>query len=128
MLMNFTATRPFATKVCVGGISAISGEPVVETLATLARRQKLVGSKLPIQDYLVAGPTTKHQDWIDEILGENDSVAQFVAMPQGSGYTVEGQISGRETTDGLQIEVIPIKSGYYMRVTAKTVRGKMIPL
>jgi hypothetical protein len=128
MWISFTATRPFATKVYIGGINAISGEPKVENLATLARWLKSVDYKLSIQDYLVAGPTSEHQDWIDGIIKENGSVAQFVAMPQGSGDTVEEQISGQQTTAGLQIEVVRIKSSHYMTITIKTLGRKDIPL
>lgn len=67
------------------------------------------------------------QSWLDGIVVEPGIVRQFVAMPcrifcpiadflfqlsnvrttVGSGYTVEGQITGQEKFGGLQIEVIP---------------------
>lgn len=36
-------------------------------------------------------------------------VRQFVAMPAGTGYNVEHQVTGKENVGGLQLEIIPSK-------------------
>jgi hypothetical protein len=128
MWMSFKASCPFAIKVYIGGINVISGEPKVETLATIARRQKLMKLDMPIQDDLVAGPSHKHQDWIDGIVKRDGSVSQFVAMPLGLGCTVEGQISAQESIGGVQIEITPIKDIQAMQIFIKTLVGKTITL
>ena len=53
------------------------------------------------QDYLVC----PHQPWLDGINSGDGVVRQFVAMPLGSGYTVEGQLTGQERVGGLQLLV-----------------------
>jgi superfamily II DNA helicase RecQ len=35
---------------------------------------------------------------------------QFVAVPTGSGYSVEAQVANAESTGGIQIMVTPIKN------------------
>ena len=42
-----------------------------------------------------------------------DVVRQFVAMPLGSGYSVEEQITGKAEHGGLQILVYPMKKERY---------------
>ncbi|KAL3431832.1 hypothetical protein BDV09DRAFT_206421 [Aspergillus tetrazonus] len=68
----------YAIRVNIGHINAISGLDIYE-----------VSDK---QDYLVI----PGQQWLDGI-----------AEAVGSGYTVEGQVSGKEKFGGIQIEVIP---------------------
>ncbi|KIW90985.1 uncharacterized protein Z519_08768 [Cladophialophora bantiana CBS 173.52] len=46
------------------------------------------------------------QNWLDGICVAPRVVRQFVAMPLGSGYTVEGQKTGKEKHGGLRIEII----------------------
>lgn len=55
------------------------------------------------QDYVLV-PPQKH---LDGIAIGNGVVRQFVAMPIGSGYSIENQITGKEDVGGLQIEVSP---------------------
>ncbi len=109
MWMSFKADCPFAIRIYVGGINAISGEPQVETFATVARQQKLMKSKMPFQNYPVVRPSLKHQSWIDGIAKLDGSVSQFFAMPLSLGYTLEVQISGQESDRRIKIEIIPIK-------------------
>lgn len=59
-----------------------------------------------IQDYLVV----PDQPWIDGIATSAGKVRQFVAMPIGTGYSVEAQMTGEEVTGGIQFEVIPCAS------------------
>jgi hypothetical protein len=44
------------------------------------------------QDYMVC----PSQEWLDGIKTGSGLIRQFVAMPLGFSYTVEGQISGKE--------------------------------
>ena len=111
MWMNLKCTEPFAIKIYVGGVNAVSGEPSRETEQTIRRRRELLAQKKNIQDYVVA----PEQLWLDGIANSNGTVRQFVAMPVGSGYSVEAQITGEEVIGGLQIEVTP------SRVTQRTV-------
>ena len=42
MWIKLTSREPFAIKIYVGGVNAVSGEPVRETKTTMARRLKLM--------------------------------------------------------------------------------------
>lgn len=105
MWISFSSCSKFAVKIYVGGVNAVSGEPTIETEQTQARRYKLLSERKSIQDYIV----TPQQLWLDGIASNDGTVRQFVAMPLGSGYTVEAQISGADLVGGLQIEVTPMK-------------------
>jgi hypothetical protein len=83
---------PNAVKVAIGKVNAISGEPY---------DQRLSG------DYVVV-PT---QPWLDGINAGDGFIKQFVAMPLGMGYTVEGQVTGEERHGGLQIVCFAPKPG-----------------
>ncbi|MFX1253971.1 MAG: hypothetical protein ACFFCZ_20330 [Promethearchaeota archaeon] len=95
-----------AVQIGIGKINAISGTSWDDKL-----------NKNP-QNYLVA---PYPQRWIDGIKTESGAIRQFIAMPLGDGYTVEGQVTGKEEFGGIQIAVFrslnrPIKkhlkSGY----------------
>jgi hypothetical protein len=90
--------RPQALKVAVGMINAVSGDPWSE--AIIARRE---------QDYLVCPP----QPWLDGINAGDGIVRQFVAMPLGMGYTVEGQVTGEERFGGIQLVAFDPKEGRF---------------
>lgn len=47
------------------------------------------------------------QKWIDGIAINAGKVRQFVAMPMGTGYSVEAQMTGEEVTGGIQFEFTP---------------------
>lgn len=53
MWINFQSATPFAIKIYLGGVNAISGEPVNETSETLMRRFKLMADDESVQDYVV---------------------------------------------------------------------------
>lgn len=89
---------PHAVKVGIGGIDAVSGEPFDPTSLDAES-----------QDYLV----TPTQPWLDGINAGEGFVRQFVAMPLGAGYTVEGQLTGAEREGGIQLVVIPPKPGRF---------------
>eukprot|EP00727_Mastigamoeba_balamuthi_P009870 m51a1_g5505 hypothetical protein (551) ;mRNA; f:373208-375055 len=92
MWMSFAGSQECAVKICVGGINAVSGEP----------RNPGVLSKNP-QDYVVC----PKQPWLDGIHAGPGVIKQFIAMPLGKGYTIEGQVTGSEDVGGMQIDVIP---------------------
>jgi hypothetical protein len=64
MWIDFHSDEPFAIKIYVGGVNAVSGEPVNETPATLLRRLKLVAEQASVQDYVV----TPKQRWLGKII------------------------------------------------------------
>ncbi|PGH00853.1 hypothetical protein AJ80_09105 [Polytolypa hystricis UAMH7299] len=102
MWINFSTHHRFAIKLYVGGVNAVSGEPVVENMATKLRRQKRKTDGDSVQDYIV----TPKQLWIDGIATGPGEVRQFVAVENGKGYTVEAQITGEEVVMGLQFEIV----------------------
>ncbi|CAZ85286.1 unnamed protein product [Tuber melanosporum] len=81
----------YAIKVFFGGVNAISGE----TWNSSAKKK---------QDYIVVPP----QPWLDGIATGPGVVKQFVAMPLGSGYSVEQQVTGKEDIGGIQMEISPV--------------------
>lgn len=84
-----------ALKVGVGKVCAISGERWSQGLR-----------KKP-QNYVVTGA----QPWLDGIATGHGTIRQFVAMPLGLGYTVEGQVTGEETHGGIQLQAYAPKPG-----------------
>jgi hypothetical protein len=88
---------PCAIKIAAGKINAVSGKPW---------RCELDGSD---RDYVVV----PEQPWLDGFCVSKDVVRQFVAMPLGSGYSVEEQITGKAEHGGLQIIVYPMKAERY---------------
>jgi hypothetical protein len=97
--LNFSGAhwRPNAVKVAVGKINAVSGKPWSQNLETRP------------QDYVVC----PNQPWLDGINAGDDYIRQFVAMPLGMGYTVEGQVSGKEEFGGIQIITFEPKPGKF---------------
>jgi hypothetical protein len=97
--LGFSAApwKPNAVAVAVGGINVISGEP--------SRK----GLNADPQDYIVC----PLQPWLDGINTGRGSVRQFVAMPLGAGFTVEGAATGDEILGGIQITVFEAKPGRF---------------
>ncbi|HUX02127.1 MAG TPA: hypothetical protein VMY35_14270, partial [Phycisphaerae bacterium] len=87
---------PAAVKVAAGKVNAVNGKPWV---------QELVAG---VEDYMVA---PHPQPWLDGFNAGSGVIKQFVAMPMGMGYTVEGQVTGKEDHGGLQLLVVPAKPG-----------------
>ena len=106
MWIKFRSRRPYAIKFYVGGVNAISGEATTETVASKMNGLRLVEQKKSIQDYVVVPA----QRWLDGIAASPGNVRQFVAMPFGTGYSVEEQVTGEEKVVGLQIEITPRKT------------------
>lgn len=70
MWIRFYTKRPFAVKVYVGGINAVSGKDENHSLHDPIQVQD--NAK---QDYIVAGP----QKWLDGFANHDGKVVQFVA-------------------------------------------------
>ena len=90
MWLSFYASEPTALQVGVGKVCAVSGLPWIE---------HLIGDP---QNY-VALPD---QPWLDGINAGDGFIRQFVAVPLGSGATVEGQVTGQETHGGVQLRAV----------------------
>lgn len=93
MWLSFGGTRePAALQVGVGKVCAVSGERWTGRLG------------LDPQNYVVL----PRQPWLDGINSGDGTVRQFVAVPLGLGATVEGQVTGEETTGGVQLQAFPL--------------------
>jgi len=90
MWLSFDASEPAALQVGVGKVCAVSGLPWIEHL--VKDPQNYVG--LP------------RQPWLDGINAGDGFIRQFVAVPLGSGATVEGQVTGQETHGGVQLRAV----------------------
>ncbi|KAM6514249.1 hypothetical protein FALCPG4_015405 [Fusarium falciforme] len=94
MFMSFKATKDsFAVRPFVGGVNAVSGLPWNAPQF----------QRLPKQDYVSVPP----QEFVDGIDVGQDTVKQFIAMPLGSDYSVEKQVTSKEDVGGMQLEIIP---------------------
>lgn len=89
--------KPRAVKIAVGKVCAITGKRWSENLHAHP------------QDYVVTPP----QPWLDGIANGRGTIRQFVAMPLGLGYTVEGQVTGEESVGGIQLKVFEPKPGRF---------------
>ena len=89
--------RACAVKVGVGKVDAVSGAEWDRTLRD------------DPQDYLVC----PDQPWLDGINAGDGFIRQFVAMPLGMGYTVEGQLTGTEEHGGIQILAVEPRPGRF---------------
>lgn len=109
MWINFKTTWPFAVRVYVGSINAVSGEPRIENAFSRMRRNTKYYAGKSIQDYVIPGNNKSafYQPWLDGISSSDGKVRQFVAVPSGSGYSVEAQVMGNDAIGGLQFEIIP---------------------
>ena len=107
MWMSISCSTPHALKVGVGKVCALTGEAWSEDL----NRDE--------QDYLVSPP----QPWLDGICIGDGKIRQFVAMPLGSGTTIEGQVTGEETVGGLQLKIIPPKPNAFPKPTLRRARS-----
>jgi hypothetical protein len=103
MWLSFSRThwKPCALKVGIGKVCALTGERWSDDLHG--------GSRAGEQDYLVTPP----QPWLDGIAVAKGKIRQFVAMPLGMGYTVEGQVTGEERFGGIQLAMFEPKPGRF---------------
>lgn len=139
MWINFVSFGPFAVKIYVGGVNAISGLPINKSPAAKFPDDVSKKHDKSLQDYLVL----PDQPWLDGIADSEGIVRQFVAIPMGEGYSVEAQITGQETCGGLQSEITPgvvhsswaskppvssLGTAAPMEIFIKTLTGKTITL
>jgi len=92
MWMQFFTTTPKALKVAIGKINAVTGKPWTNSLEK-------------DQDYMVL----PDQPWLDGINSGDEHIKQFIAMPLGSGYTVEHQVTGKDEFGGAQLMLFDSK-------------------
>lgn len=92
--INFHGNTDVPTAVLIGAgkVCAITGSEWSGKLCSDPQNYVLVGGR-------------DGQRWIDGFKTSDGTVAQFVAMPLGMGYTVEKQLTGKETFGGIQIQV-----------------------
>ena len=89
----------FIVKIATGKVNAVTGEDWRNNV-----------NRTP-QDYLVV-PT---QPWLDGYCVEKGTIRQFIAMPLGTGYTAEEQVTGEARVGGVQIVVYPMKRKVFER-------------
>jgi len=98
-LWDYCTSYPFAIKVAAGKINAVTGDNWSDGL-----------QKGP-QDYMIS----TRQPWLDGYCLEKGFIRQFVAMPLGSGYSAEEQITGEAEFGGIQIAVYPMKRKVFQK-------------
>ena len=103
MWINLNSKKRFAIKIYIGGVNTVSGEPMIENSATRLRRLERIANNKSVQDYVV----TPEQNWLDGVATQQGRVRQFVAMPLGSSYSVEAQMTGKDLVGRLQFEITP---------------------
>ena len=89
--------KPNAVQVHVGRVNAVTGGPWQE------------GLRQAPQNYLVC----PEQPWLDGINVGDRFVRQFVAVPLGSGYSIEAQLTGADAFGGLQVTVFEPRPGRF---------------
>ena len=104
--IDFESTGQFLVKIYAGGINVVSGEKHTKDQATKLRQSALRESKESVQDYVVV----PEQLWLDGVATSPGVVSQFVAVQQGSGYSIEAQLTGSEVASGLTFEVTPLRN------------------
>jgi len=98
-LRDHGTSYPFAIKVATGKINAVTGKDWRD------------GLQNDPQDYMVSSK----QRWLDGYCFEKGFIRQFVAMPLGSGYSAEEQITGEAEYGGIQIVVYPMKRKIFQK-------------
>lgn len=63
MWISIKSKTPFAIRIFVGGVNAISGEPTGDNEAIMMRRLSFMEKKKSIQDHIA----TPKQQWLDGI-------------------------------------------------------------
>lgn len=106
MWLNFSSEYPFALKVATGKINAVTGEAWMD------------GLNRDPQDYVVV----PEQPWLDGYCVEKGVIRQFVAMPLGSGYSVEEQLTGAAEHGGVQLVAYPMKAEVWERLQRERAR------
>jgi hypothetical protein len=103
--------KPSAVQVHLGRVNAVTGGPWAE------------GLRSDPQNYLVC----PEQPWLDGINVGDRFVRQFVAVPLGSGYSVEAQLTGADVFGGLQLTIFEPRPGRFPDAAPSEIaRGPMI--
>lgn len=97
--ISFETWYPFAVQIAAGKVNAVTGKPWEPDL------------QAEPQSYLVV----PEQPWLDGFAVRKGVIRQFIAMPLGSGYSVEEQISGKSDVGGIQVQVFPLRAESYFR-------------
>lgn len=143
MWVSFHSKWPFAIKVAAGKINAVSGEQWTPELVCSKANTKqsllqdLSDQKISMtqyaylldqlennkkeQDYVIV----PSQPWLDGFNVGKGVIRQFVAVPLGSGYTVEEQLTGNAEHGGLQIMAYPMKKEVYQKIEDERSQRKM---
>jgi len=98
-IIEHRTSYPFAIKIATGKINAITGKLWDNAL-----------NNNP-QDYMVS---TK-QPWLDGYCMGKNVIRQFVAVPSGTGYSVEEQLTDKAEYGGIQIIVYPMKKEIFYK-------------
>lgn len=101
--IHFRTRWPMAIQVGTGKICAVTGGTWTDEL-----------TRRPQQNYA----TAPDQPWLDGYAVEKGQVRQFVAMPLGSGVTVEEQKTGRAEWGGIQLQCFPLRREQWERERA----------
>ncbi|KAF1847176.1 uncharacterized protein K460DRAFT_276992, partial [Cucurbitaria berberidis CBS 394.84] len=97
MWLSFSspAGSEYKVRVFVGGVNVVTGKKWDDHTKSNSPYDE------DEQDYILVPP----QEHVDGIAVGNGIVRQFIAMPIGSGYSIEKQITGKEDVGGLQLEI-----------------------
>ena len=111
--LGFRADYPFAVKVGAGKINAISGEPWSSDF-----------QQSP-QNYVVV----PKQPWLDGFSVGEGLIRQFVAMPLGSGFSAEEQLTGKSEFGGIQLQVCPMRvEDYFQKIVLPSLPEELLEL
>lgn len=101
MWLSFHAGEgyPFAVQLATGKVDALTGDPWRDALVADA------------QNFIVV----PGQPWLDGYVVEKGAIRQFVAMPLGSGYSAEEQITGKAEFGGVQLRFVPLRREVWER-------------
>ncbi len=111
--MRFSSSYPFALKVGTGKINAVSGEPWAPDF------------QRDPQNYVVV---PDHQ-WLDGFAVGEGLIRQFVAMPLGSGFSVEEQLTGKAEFGGIQLQACPMRvESYFNREIVPNLPEELLEL
>lgn len=102
-----------AVQIGVGGVCALTGRRLRRRLNRTRARQ----------NYVVC----PDQPWLDGIHAGDGFIRQFVAAPLGKGWTVEGQITGKEDWGGVQLRVVEPKPGIFQEEPGPSLWGWASP-
>ena len=111
MWISFHGSYPIALKIAAGSINAIDGNIIESGLNCHGE-----------QDY-VAIPG---QPWLDGFCVSKGNIRQFVAMPLGSGLTVEEQLTGQAHFGGLQIIAYALKAAKWEMAQISALRSRSV--